>query len=425
MTASPTPAVHRPRLGVLYDPTSVQALHLVEASAGEWGLVWLVDRDLAEPGTMARLLERLGRVADITGLDARQAGAVDGEPLDGVIAFNDSFLRRAAGIAAAHGLPYDAEDVVLRLTDKTAQRAALSAGGIEVPASARLHGDGAEQDWVRAVAGMTGRLIVKPVSANGSRGVFAVDGADAAVALMGERARSGAAEDMVVEERFVDGWPQGERPYGDFVTVETFASGGTLRTFGVTGCMPIADGFRLTGNFCPSALAPDEERAAVALAERAVTSLGCRTGVYHTEVKFTPDGPRVIEVNGRLGGGGVPRIAAAASGRDLIRAACLVALGRDPAPEVEGRTTDGVAYFHRVQPPPGASRVLAIDGIERVRSVPGVQEVAVNRRPGDDLGAADQGTRGFVYSVFGTAEDHAAFFGTLEGILDTVHVSYD
>ena len=62
------------------------------------------------------------------------------------------------------------------------------------------------------------------------------------------------------------------------------------------------------------------------LATAALRALGVRTGGFHTEIKLTPDGPRVIEVNGRLGGG-VPEMLLQASGESLMRLSMRVALG--------------------------------------------------------------------------------------------------
>ena len=411
-----------PRLGVLYDPTSVQVMHLVEASAGDWETVWLIDRDLADPGSMPRLLGRLGEVVDITGLDSRRALAATDQPLDGVIAFNDSLLVRAAGLAAERGLPTYSPEVALRLTDKELQRAALRDAGIPSPRSARLPGDADRLTWEGLVAGFEGPLIVKPVSGDGSRDVVAVHGAQAVVDFMEARRTSDRHSDMQVETRIPDGWSPGTRPWGDFVTVETFASGGKLSTFGVTGCIPFAEGFRLTGNFMPSAFSTEDRRAAIDLAEQAITALGGGTGVYHTEIKFSSEGCRVIEVNGRLGGGGVPRIAAAVTERSLLRDAALIALGHQV--DVRNAQFDGVGYFHRVQPPLSASTVESITGLDSVRHLPGVIEVDLNRRPGASLGDKSQGTRGFVYSVYGVVDTHDELWEMIDRLETAVEVTY-
>ena len=187
-----------PRLGVLYEPDSVQAMHMAEAARGDWETVWLIDRDVADPGSMLRLLSRLGEVVDITGLDAPAVpGATRGGGLDGVVAFDDKFLCRAAAIADEHGLATYGSKVAERLTDKELQRAAFRAAGLPTPGSARLLGhDGAGGD--DAVRGLRGQLVVKPATgSNGSRDVFLVEGPAEVLEMIAARRAAGLTADMV------------------------------------------------------------------------------------------------------------------------------------------------------------------------------------------------------------------------------------
>ncbi len=62
------------------------------------------------------------------------------------------------------------------------------------------------------------------------------------------------------------------------------------------------------------------------VADGCLGAIGVKTGAFHTEIKLTPDGPWVIEVNGRIGGG-VPEMLLKASGVSLFELAMHVALG--------------------------------------------------------------------------------------------------
>jgi len=411
-----------PRLAVLFEPASVQVFHLVEAAADTWETVWLIDRGIEGLGNLPRLLARFGDVIDITGLDPGQVKEVlRARPVDGILTFEDALLMRAALIAHELGLPFYSPTTAARLTDKFAQRRAFRHAGLPTPDSVLVPA-GADADLWRAIAAqVTFPVVVKPISGNGSRHVFAVDDADGLAALF-ERVGGLRDRDMVVEERIPDAWAPDERPYGDFVTVETFVSRGRASHYGLTGCMPLAEPFRLTGNFQPSNVSPDEWRSATRAAEQAIAALGAEVGVFHTEVKFAPGGCRVVEVNGRLGGGGVPRIASLVTGRSLINAAGRIALGQDV--DVSGSEFSGVGFYHRFQPPVHARTLVALDGLDEVRRFPGMHEVLVNRRPGDSLGDSAQGTRGFIYSVHGKVDTHEELWAMIERVRDTVHVSY-
>jgi carnosine synthase len=63
--------------------------------------------------------------------------------------------------------------------------------------------------------------------------------------------------------------------------------------------------FNETGSNCPSILPVATQKELLDLAVASVQALGFRLGVFHVELKATSRGPRLIEVNARMGGGGV------------------------------------------------------------------------------------------------------------------------
>ena len=80
----------------------------------------------------------------------------------------------------------------------------------------------------------------------------------------------------------------------------------------------------------PSALPDDRQESVRLVATAAIHALGITIGVTHTEVKLTPDGPKIIEVNGRLGGSVAPLLARSA-GFDAIRMQLMI-VGYPPKP---------------------------------------------------------------------------------------------
>jgi len=101
---------------------------------------------------------------------------------------------------------------------------------------------------------------------------------------------------------------------------------GEISHVAVTGRFPMAEPFRETGFFIPADLPQAHLEGALEVATAALRALGVRAGDCHTEIKFTPSGPQVIEVNGRLGGG-IPEMLFHASGVSLLRLSMRVALG--------------------------------------------------------------------------------------------------
>ena len=70
-----------------------------------------------------------------------------------------------------------------------------------------------------------------------------------------------------------------------------------------------------------------DDAAAARTADAAVAALGIRSGPTYTQIVLSPDGPRVIEVAARLGGGHDSELVRIATGVDLATAAVRAALG--------------------------------------------------------------------------------------------------
>jgi carnosine synthase len=85
--------------------------------------------------------------------------------------------------------------------------------------------------------------------------------------------------------------------------------------------------FQKTGLHCPADHSRRAVRALVELAVRTVQEFGFRDAVLHVEGKCTSEGPRIVEVNARMGGTRIHQIVAAVWGVDLIEAQMRAALG--------------------------------------------------------------------------------------------------
>jgi biotin carboxylase len=139
------------------------------------------------------------------------------------------------------------------------------------------------------------------------------------------------------------------------------------------------------------------------VASAAITALGVTIGCLHTEIKLTPDGPRVIEVNGRAGGG-VPDMLVAVADVDLLAIAMRIALGEAIVFDEMPRSTQ-VAYRLLWQAPVSMRRIVAVEGLDQLRADPRVDQVTLRRGPGQTVNWR-QGNWEHVFSVLGVAADH-------------------
>jgi biotin carboxylase len=214
--------------------------------------------------------------------------------------------------------------------------------------------------------------VVKAPDRQGQRGLSVVrDERELAAAL--ETAIEASRTASAVVEELVDG-PE--------LTVNAFSIDGELHPLIVTDRItaePPAFGVALAHVW------PSEENAsaAVEVVRHAVEALGIRNGPTYTQVRIAPEGPKVMELAARLGGGHDAELCEAALGVDLNALALAAALGEDTSPP-EPRPRVGGACTVFLVPPPG--ELLRLDGIEDAQRSEGVAAVRVYRRPGFRFG---------------------------------------
>jgi biotin carboxylase len=414
------------RIAVFHHPKSFFPLDLFQRVHDTAELIWVVDSSEwssagpnAGPSPEAggdghRWLRRLGPVVEVAGLDADEAASsLAVHRPDGVVSFVDDTIVRAAEAAARLGLTFHSLPVAEAVVDKQRQREALEREGLP---SARFWPVPSHLDRPTAVE-LAGRVtypaVLKPVRGSGSLEIHRIGGPDELV-----RALTAATGDVtwLVEEYIPDDLQGASDWYANYLSVESVVSRGEVSHVAFCGRFPLAEPFRETGNFIPAIFDPAAEQTMLRLVEDAVRALGIRDSVLHTEIKLTVDGPRLIEVNGRLGGR-PPFVLETVSPVNLFAVACQVAAGvpvkfEHPVP------TDGVGFWLMIHGPTSARRVRGIEGLDRLAALDGVEVVRTNRGPGEPLDWRS-GTDAHVLAVRGRTADH----GDLAELVATIRRS--
>ncbi len=397
-------------------------MQICEGARGWCDLVWLVDREDPSVAKVRPILRKFGVVVDALGDPPEEAAeALRAHAPDGLATFYDTGMERVAAVARELGLPFHTAEVARRLEDKLFQREALRSAGLPTPRTVALP-EGADRETVeRLGTSISYPAVLKPRRASGSWHMFSV----ASVRALGEIWDQLAADEpeaLLAEEYLPDGPPMPEGFEADYVSVETIVSPGQMTHLAITGRFPLAPPFRETGFFIPATIAPDRQAAVLDLAGETLRALGVEIGSAHTEIKLTADGLRVIEVNGRIGGG-VPDMLRLATGVEIVKLAMRAALGWPS--EVDGvPASTGVAYRFFYQPPPSASRLRSIDGLERLKLLPGVKSVHLHHPPGTQIDAR-QGTRSYLFAVVGLAADYAGVLAVEEFLRTGIRAVYD
>ena len=345
-------------------------LGLLEAARARGLWLAVVDRDPAAPGFRFADRRCILSTEDEPGIE-RLAGALR---IGGIISPGTDWpVGIAARLAERLGLPHPiTPETAVAATNKLRQREQLAHAGVPQPRSWVVGGD----DELPVVKGP---VVVKAPDRQGQKGLTLVkDLAGLAAAV--ETARSAARNGLALIEELVDG-PE--------VTVVGFSISGVFTALAVTDRItadPPAFGVALAHVF----ESRHAEEAAL-VAAGAARALGILDGPSYTQLRIGPDGPQVIEVAARLGGGHDAELVQAAIGVDLNGLAISSALDErigapQPTHHIGGAVTRflvaPVGRFERVGVPEGLDGVVTV----RIYREPGHVFTPLRRAP-DRAGA--------------------------------------
>lgn len=165
---------------------------------------------------------------------------------------------------------------------------------------------------------------------------------------------------------------------GPEFSVESYTVGGKTTVLAITAKETYQS--IEVGHLVPAPLAEIDVQAIHQLVQDTLQALGVNDTVTHTEVKLTPAGPRIIEVNARPGGDYIHLLVLAVTGYNLRELSLHLALGG----------TMENAPYHDVQAPSAAVRfflaeqagTVSIHQADEVKSLPGVQSLSLNTKHG-------------------------------------------
>ncbi|HWE81041.1 MAG TPA: ATP-grasp domain-containing protein [Gaiellaceae bacterium] len=356
-------------------------LVLVGGHESEWA------RTLVDEGIASRFLD-----ADLSGDPDSGADAVlaalglDGRAIDGVVTFWEDAVPATARVAAALGLagatPAAADGARSKLRTLEASRAA----GLPTPRFMRLE----SSERLQEAASYIGfPAVIKPVFGAEALGVLRVDDFESL-----EAGYSRVAELVTPELNaiFLQGCDLLLEEYLDGIEfdVDMVFSGGACVFSAISENWPTHEPYFVeTGMHSPSAHPPERLAAMTDLCVRTALALGFRDSILHAEAKDTSRGPRLLELNARLGGGSIPDTHRHVTGVDLVEQQLLVALGLPAAPTGEPVPVVGVVtvYVHASR-----SGILEHDGfLDHLAADPTVIVPVVPVAPGERVTAAEDG----------------------------------
>ncbi len=318
---------------------------------------------------------------DATELCSVASGLATTEPFAGVLAWDEARVLQVAEVARALGLPGWTPEVAMRCREKDRTRAALAAAGIPQPRYALA----SDVDEALAAAASVGYpVVLKPRAMAASLGVVRVDTPaelrDRFTFARDVEIPGSWHYDQVLVEEYLTG-PE--------ISVDSAVHAGTVYPmFLARKQVGFAPYFEELGHVVDGADPLLADPVIRRLLDGVHAALGCTHGVTHTELKLTDDGPKIIEVNGRLGGDLIPYLGRHATGIDPGLVAGEVACGRPPTVTPRWYRV-GAVRFHYVER--DDTRIEEIH-VDRDRLAPAVNRFEVMARPGAVLSPPPRGT---------------------------------
>ncbi|MFY4722228.1 ATP-grasp domain-containing protein [Streptomyces sp. LaBMicrA B280] len=298
------------------------------------------------------------------------------------------------------------------MRDKYVQRELLAAAGVPVPRFARV-GSGMELEEAYQRVGAP--AILKPVTGAGSLATYLIDDSTDLHALWelaceahDRDRRGGKTSTFILEERLIGVNKHSDDRYGDYASVESITFEGRTEHLAVTDKLPLTPPFRENGGILPSVLPEAEIEALHAAATDAVRALGLKNCATHTEFKLTADGPRIIEVNCRVGGGVTEQLFYAAE-YDIVEALADISVGRQPAAI---KNPERYAAIMLPQIPSEPLEVVHAPTTDQVLSFPGAMSAHIKYSAGDRPRWEEGTVAGTLARVFAAASGHETLLGT-------------
>ncbi len=310
--------------------------------------------------------------------------------VDGVAAVGDRPALLAAEAAAMLGVPFHSPTAARACLDKNLARRLFQEAGLLVPSFFLASLD---DDPAGPAARATYPCVLKPLGLSASRGVIRADDPAGFIAAFRRIGRMGEHELQV--ESYIPG-----REFA----VEGIMTGGRLQPVAIFDKPDPMEGpfFEETIYITPSREPEEVQRALTETTARAAVALGLRHGPVHAELRYNAAGAWILEVHARPIGGLCARSVRLADGIPLEEMILVHALGGDVRMAALDADASGVMMI----PIPKGGVYQSVEGMERARAVPGIEDIEITAAQGQLLLPLPEGSSylGFIFARGETPE---------------------
>jgi biotin carboxylase len=295
-------------------------------------------------------------------------------PPSALVTFSTFYVPTVAEVAADSGFRYLNARAAHDCHDKYRSRQVLRRAGLPTPDFWLVTTD---EELRQVSETVRYPCVVKPIAESGSNGVRLV-----------QNREEFAAHAQTLRARRVN---EREQPLRGHLLIESLLSGpefsvetitlgpGRTQVIGVTAKhLSTPPHFVEMGHDFPADLAPKDRRALEEATVAALEAVGFDWGPAHTELRLTPSGPVVVEINPRLAGGMIPELVRYATGIDQLTVMLDMLLGKQVSLQPIREEYSAIRFLTA----PRHGRITRVTGVEEARRLPGIREVSVDKGVG-------------------------------------------
>lgn len=323
-------------------------------------------------------------------------------PFAGVITCCDYYLAATAKLAEALGLASVSPIAIKVANNKAMMREAMARASLAGPKWATVSTLDEALDKANTIGFP---LVIKPTDLCGSLLVQRVhnhhelEAAFLAITSSHTNARQQTREAKVLLEEYL---------IGEEFSVESYSCRGDTGFFGITDKrLAGASGVVEAGHLFPAHLNEESEQAIYQCAKNALIAVGYDHGLAHTEIKLTPKGPRVIEINTRAGGNWISELIRHVKGVNPLEYAVRLALGETLPKTLKSQGSAHSAAIEFLLPT-RAGTIHAVHGWQAVSEHPKIVDTLLHPNiVGKSVTAAKDNDAylGFALSIASKGED--------------------
>ncbi len=301
--------------------------------------------------------------------------------IDGVITFWENAVPLSAALAERFGWVGHSPAAALNARNKRQTRQALDAAKLSrySPAWAPIR---SPKDLEREAKRIGFPLVLKPAWGVKSQFVVKLDSLEEAKKAF-DYIKTNMTPSFdpiykhgteIMAEAYLDGAE---------IDVDLLVQNGEVKFHAFTDNFPTKEPFFIeTGDAMPSRHEDSDLDAVLTMAREVVAALGLSQGALHLEAKITAEGPKLVELNARMGGDYLYDWIKTAWGVDMIAEAARIAVGLPCAPAQLKEAKTHLVGRYLVPPHSGVISGLSVPA-ERDRSK--VHDITLQKEPGDPV----------------------------------------